>query len=233
MAPRRAFLETAYTAALAVWLGVIVMTAVSAARTFPILKDLAPTLGKYPGYTGDHWRIAAGKVVNTTFWWSDVAQVLCFIVSVLVLVVLTMGKQLTFFAAAARWTAAALLVCLLVYHLLFLGPRMSANLGQYWEAAAAGDNTRAEVFQSAFNADHPKARSALTLIALSLVAALVVNAWSLTREKKTAAAPTPPLPPPPLPGSSHGQETATTSSPDEPTPIPLGDAGPRDEPRVP
>jgi hypothetical protein len=231
MAPRRAFLETAYTAALSVWLGVIVMTAVSAARTFDIVKDLAPTLGKYPSYTGDHWRIAAGKVVDTTFWWSDVAQVLCFIASTLVLVVLTMGRQLTFFAAAARWTAAGSLLFLLGYHLLYLGPRMSANLGQYWEAAAAGDNTRAEVFQSAFNADHPKARSALILIALSLVAALVVNAWSLTREKKPITAPTPL--PPPQPGSSHGQETATTSSPDGPAPIPLSETGPRDEPRVP
>jgi small-conductance mechanosensitive channel len=187
---RRAILETAYTALLAAWLGVILMTAVGAARTFPILKDLAPTLGAYPSYTGEHYRIAAGKVVQTFFWWSDVAQVLCFVASTVILLVLTMSRYLTFTAAAVRWMSAGLLLCLLVYHLLILRPRMAANLSQFWEAAAAGDNARADIFQAAFSADHPRASTALGLIALSLLVALVANAWSMTRDKPQSLTPT-------------------------------------------
>jgi hypothetical protein len=195
---KRIYLEAGFAAALAVWLGVIIMTGVAAARTFPILRDLKPTLAEYPAYTGDHWLLAAGKVANSVFFFSNLAQLLCFLATVATLVLLTVQKQLTFVVAAARWACVAVLTCVLTYYLLVLGTRMNANLTQYWEAAAAGDTTRAEVFQAAFSADHPRSSAALGALAVLLLIALVVNGWTMVVSGKALqqAAPKPASPPP-------------------------------------
>ncbi|HYE62226.1 MAG TPA: hypothetical protein VD997_09535 [Phycisphaerales bacterium] len=188
MTPKRAALETVYIASLAVWLGLIVMTGLMAATVFPMMRDMEPTLGKYQAYTGEHWRIAAGRIANRGFVLSSIGEGLCLIACVTSLVFLTVHKQLTYVAAGARWATAGLLLMVLGYSVLVLRPRMAANVGQYWKAAEAGDNQRAEVFAQAFNADHPTASGTLAVTAVALVVALAVAAWTLTREAVVARA---------------------------------------------
>jgi len=200
MTPRRAVLETVYLSSLALWLGLIIMTGVMAATVFPMMKDMAPTLGQYAEYKGDHWLIAAGRIANRGFVISSIGEGLCLIAAVTSLVFLTMHRHLTYVAAGARWATTIVLLCILGYSVLMLRPRMGANAGQYWEAAQAGDQVRAEAFQAAFNADHPRASASLSITAVALLVSLAVTAWTLTRDQ--AAVKTVPVGPTPLPKSA-------------------------------
>jgi hypothetical protein len=182
MTPRRALLETVYLSSLALWLGLIVMTGVIAATVFPMMADMEPRLGAYAKYEGDHSMIAAGRVANRAFVLSSIGEGLCLIAAVTSLVFLTMHKHLTYVAAGARWATTVVLLCILGYSVLILRPRMGANVGQFWEAAAAGDSTRAEAFRGAFSADHGPASATLGITAVALLIALAVTAWTLTRE---------------------------------------------------
>lgn len=182
MAPKRAALETVYISSLALWLGLIVMTGLVAASVFPMVKDMQPTLAKYQAYAGEHWKIAAGRIANRAFVLSSIGEGLCLIAAATALVFLTLHRQLTYIAAAARWAATAVLLCILGYSVLVLRPRMAANAGQYWKAAEEGDTARADAFALAFNADHPTASGTLAVTAVALLVALAVAAWTLSKE---------------------------------------------------
>jgi hypothetical protein len=76
-----------------------------------------------------------------------------------------------------RLLTVTLPIVLLLYSLFFLAPRMSANLGAYWETAQRGDNVAAAASQAAFNADHPTASTVLSVSAVAVLLAAVVAAW--------------------------------------------------------
>jgi hypothetical protein len=201
MTPRRAAFETLYTAALGVWLGVVIMTAVAAARAFPIMGELAPTLAKYGSYTGDHSKIAAGKVVNSVFLISAMAEGLCFVAAGTALVLLTIGKHMTVLGSVLRWTTVVALGGVLGYDLMVLRPRMNANARRYWDLAESGDSTNAAIFQEAFRADHGPSQAVMALTAVLLLIAISVAAFTLIRKepKVPLAIPVPDPEPAPAP----------------------------------
>ncbi|MFN0011264.1 MAG: hypothetical protein ACKVS8_06420 [Phycisphaerales bacterium] len=171
-----------HTAALGVWLGVVVMTAAAAAIIFPTVKALAPTLPAFSAYTGDHWMVAAGKVADRIFAISDAAQFACAILAGAGLVLARPMGHASWrtLRTALRITALSAAITALAYQLFVLSPRMSQNLKGYWAAAERGDNTAAASLRAAFNADHPTATIVLGVLAVIVLACLPLAAWPET-----------------------------------------------------
>jgi hypothetical protein len=174
--------QTLNALSLAVWLGVVVMTGVFAAVTFPTIKELNPTLASHAKYTGEHWLIVAGNVAAKGFFISDMVQFVCAalaIASIGVLWIATPGG-LRGKLQAARVVALACVISLFCYYFFVLAPGMSENLRQYWQAAAAGDNATALKFKALFDADHPTSSRVLSSLAVLLLAASALALWPAT-----------------------------------------------------
>ena len=177
-------LETVHAAALGVWLGGAVMTAVTAALIFPLMKDLDPALPGFAEYPHGHGVIAAGWVMARVFAWYDALQMVCG-----TLAALTLAWRLLIRRHApvrrAAWRSAALLVtaAVTVSYLLLIAQPMHADLTGFWEAAQAGQVERADSLRASFDARHPAASRAMSVIALSVLVSLVL---ALLSEPKPA-----------------------------------------------
>ncbi|HED53961.1 MAG TPA: hypothetical protein ENJ00_07140 [Phycisphaerales bacterium] len=173
MTPIRRFLETLHLTLAGLWLGVLVMTGVSAAIIFPTMHRLNPNLPGFMGYTGEHWRLAAGHIAAPIFWVADAIQFGCALLCGLSLGIILISpapwRQPVW--SFVRLFALLVAIGLLAYSLLVLGPRMNANLAEFWLAAEAGDMPKAEAARALFDADHPKAT---TVMACSFVAVFVL-----------------------------------------------------------
>ncbi|MGH7130324.1 MAG: hypothetical protein ACREJO_00035 [Phycisphaerales bacterium] len=188
MSRLRPILTTIHTAALGTWLGCVLMTGAAAAVTFPAVKALSPTTPVYSAYTGDHWMLVAGHVAARVFYINDIAQFIC-----AALVILTTAGLFLHDKTYFRGRIPALRLAILsgafgffCFYFFVLSPRMSAGLHDYWQAAQAGDNTRAATFKAAFDADHPLASNTLSAIAVTLLAAIVLAAWHHGSESSSA-----------------------------------------------
>lgn len=172
--------ETLHLTALGVWAGALFGAGVAAAVAFPTMRDLDPTLGAYPAYTGEHWMLGAGRVAARVFLITDIAQFVCALLAIggfaLAVVAGPKHRSWALFFRAAALGVAFLLVS---YHLLIQGPRMDRDLRAYWNAAAAGDNATAAVHQDAFAARHGGASRVMTATFAATLLTLVLGAWSL------------------------------------------------------
>jgi hypothetical protein len=177
--------ETTHLAALGVWTGALVGAGITAAVTFPTVRDLQPTLATYSGYGGDHWMLLAGRVASRVFLVTDVVQFVC---SLLAVVGFALAVVAGGYLAPQRRSVVLFLraLCLglafvsVSYHLLILMPSMQHDLRQYWDAAALGDTETAERFRQAFADRHPDASRSMGLTALAAFATMVLGAWHLT-----------------------------------------------------
>lgn len=183
MSRRRAYQigETMHLCALGVWAGALFGAGLTAAVTFPTMRDLAPTLGVYPDYTGDHWMLAAGRVASQVFKWTDWLQFGCALLTVTGFALSTHAgtrkrSWLQFFRAAGTGIA----FLLVSYHLLVLMPPMDVHLRQYWDAAAKGDNPTAEVHRQAFAARHGAASRSIGSTALVTLVTMGLGVWSVS-----------------------------------------------------
>jgi len=210
MIRRRATFETLHITALSLWLGALVMTGIVAALTFPLVKSLQPTLPDFASYSGDHWKVLAGQVVNRVFAAAAFIQVIGAIVATGTLVVATVQRSVPVVPLVGRWLALAALLTCLGFNLFVLKPRMSHNARAYWDAAKAGENDRAEVFHAAFNADHGTASGTFALTAVALLLTLVAAGWSLGEKDHHADADQTP-PPPPTSGASPAGSVAVSA----------------------
>lgn len=182
--------ETVHLTALGVWSGALFGAGVAAAVAFPTMRDLQPTLGAYPAYTGEHWILAAGRVAAKVFVITDIAQFVCAFLAVVGFALATFAGRrnrswLRFFRAASLGVA----FLLVSYHLLIQGPRMDHDLRAYWDAASAGDNPRALVHQEAFSRQHPGASRIMTATFIATLTTLALGAWSLSTERPAETAP--------------------------------------------
>jgi hypothetical protein len=182
----RRVVESVHTVALALWLGALVMTAVSAATLFPTMHRLEPELPAYAGYTGPHWLIAGGHIVQKMFWACDVVQFAGMLIAGV-----TFAAAIMWFGLSTRRVSTFVRVVLLLalvgvlsYRLGFLEPEMTQNLRAYWSAAAAGDNATAARFKKAFDAGHPIQSRMLGLTAGLVLAALIAGIWSFARAER-------------------------------------------------
>ena len=62
----RPFASRLVLAAIALWLGVLLVSGLTAAVAFPTMKPLAPQLPDYAAVS-DHWKITAGAIANRVF----------------------------------------------------------------------------------------------------------------------------------------------------------------------
>jgi len=172
--------ETVHLLSLAVWLGGVVMSGVVAAVIFPLMRTLDPTLGAYPGYTGDHSNLAAGRIAARVFLIADAAQFVCATLALVAMTVLIVRGAITNrrWGHGVRVVSLSVAITTLSYHLMILGPRMDTNLHSYWAAAAAGNNEAAETARLAFSDDHPKASRSLGILAISVGGCLISGVWS-------------------------------------------------------
>lgn len=167
--------------ALGVWCGTLVGAGITAAVTFPTMRDLAPTLGAYPNYTGEHWMLGAGRVAGRVFWITDTVQFVCAMLTVVGFGLAFVGRgharrSWMMFLRALGTGAAFLLVS---WHLLILAPSMDRDLRAYWDAAATGQNEVAETHRAAFSERHPTASRTIGATAVVTLATLALGAWSL------------------------------------------------------
>ncbi len=176
----RAFCETIHLVALGLWVGTLAMTGAAAAILFPTIRGLRPTLPDYARYTGEHWLIAAGHVVQRLFLLCDTIQFGCATVASASLAVLYLRLRLEWRRPASFARLGGLLVAMgvLFYQFFFLVPGMNRHLTAYWIAAQTGDNATALVHKAAFDADHPTATGLLVSGTLAVLVALVAGAWS-------------------------------------------------------
>jgi len=182
----RALSETIHLTVLGIWLGVLLMTGVAAAVLFPTIKQLRPTLPDFASYTGEHWRIAAGQPAAKLFVICDATQFACAMIGAISLLVLVFVAKVKVRRPAMLIRIGAFLLAmgLLGAQFFFVAPSMHVNMLAFWQAAAAGDNTGAEVFRAAFDKDHPTASAILSSTAGCVFVSFMFAAWcSSTHER--------------------------------------------------
>lgn len=170
--------ETIHLITLGFWLGALFMTGVTAARVFPVMRDLEPGLGAYPAYTGEHWSLGAGRIAAEVFIFSDGVQFACAFISFATLglgLMLWLRRSIT---TVVRTIAVGLCLALVSYYLFMLTPQMIGHLDTYWTAAAAGNNEAAEQAKTAFDAMHPIATKVMGTQAVLVLIALVSGCLS-------------------------------------------------------
>jgi len=175
----RATCETINLTATGLWLGSLVMTGVTAALLFPIVKSQTPMLPKFALYTGEHWRIAAGQPADKIFVACDAIQFMCAMVAAVALATMVFVTKVRVRRPAMLIRIAALVFAfiLLGTRFFFLQPWMDTHLHAFWEAAEKGDTVVAEQFRAKFDADHPIASNMLAATAFCVLLAMVFGAW--------------------------------------------------------
>ncbi|MCA9283195.1 MAG: hypothetical protein H6812_12735 [Phycisphaeraceae bacterium] len=180
----RATCQGVHLAAVALWLGATIMTGVAAAIAFPTMRDLDPALPAFADYPTDHWMIAAGIVMNKVFAILDYASVALAIIALQALVIAAMPCRLRLSAPSSivRLLALAGALASLAYSLFFLRPQMNAHLREFHDHALAGRIAQADAARAAFDALHPAASNALSLIAVALLILIIAGIWSLATD---------------------------------------------------
>ena len=167
----RAICETIHLGALGLWAGAVLMTGVTAALVFPTMKGLDPSLPGFEAYTGDHWAVAAGSVMNRAFLAADWIGLVCGLVATATLVIVIVGVRVRGVrpATVLRWVVLGAAIVVSVYTLAVLRPAMQRELVAHWDTARAGENAAAARHMARFNAMHPRA-SFILMAQLVLVA---------------------------------------------------------------
>jgi hypothetical protein len=201
----RAFLETVNLVALALWLGAIVFSGVVAARVFVVMRELDPRLNAYADYTGEHWKLAGGKVANGVFAITDIAQFLCALIAGLCFAALVATRIVSprRLSTWLRGLGLSVGMACVMGLLLVVSPRLHAALAGYWAAAREGKNDEALRLQALAGQIHPTATMLMGVGAFAVLVALVAAAWTLacdsSRQAVSGPAPSPsPYPEPDL-----------------------------------
>lgn len=166
----RPFASRLVLASIALWLGVLLVSGLTAAVAFPTLKPLSPHLPAYAPTT-DHWKIAAGAVANRVFTLAGWAQ--C------ALAALAMFSLAAHLSHALRgWLNTTRLLLTLAAALLqgylsfLLVPRMNRSLTAFMDAARSAD-PQADSLRKTFDADHPLASNLISALAAVLFLSLI------------------------------------------------------------
>ncbi|MFG0326981.1 MAG: hypothetical protein ACF8SC_06920 [Phycisphaerales bacterium JB037] len=191
LASGRLLAEIVHAIVLAVWLGCIVMAAAVAARVFPMMRELEPTLPAYAEYPGgNHHLIVAGHVGEFVFTALAVVQFLGVILAslTLLLIVGRLGLSPRRLVTMLRAGGIGLAAMCVSAQLLWLDPAMNAELRAYWTNAREGNVEQAEIHRDAFRDKHPMATNLLGGSALGLLIAIGAQVASLSATRRRFAA---------------------------------------------
>ena len=170
--------ETIHLSLLGVWLGAIVMMAAGAAIVFPTMRELDPTLGAYPAYTGDQAMLGAGRIAAKMFGFFDIVQYVCAFGTFGTLALGLAAWIRPTLAGAIRVVAVGLTMALVSYWLFVMGPQMFGHLNDYWAAAADGNNEAAAAARDAFRAMHPMSTRVMAGLGGLVLVSLLSGCWS-------------------------------------------------------
>lgn len=178
----RRLLELCHLAPLGIWCGMLLLAGFTAATTFPTVKALNPALPGLEGYSGEQWKLVAGRVMDPVFGavtWAGAVIALWLALSLFVMLGLC-GLSLARRVNAVRGIVVGLLLGLAGYDALVLRPQMTSELRAHWEAVDAGDYELSAQHQAAFEELHPRASFVLQAEAVIGVLALGLGIWSAT-----------------------------------------------------
>lgn len=175
--------EATNALALGLWAGALAMVGVTAAVAFPKMKDLDPLVPAYALYEGDHWRLAAGDLMNFLFNVVDVVGVAALLVAgVCTFAALFARRSMGGTGVLGKFRMLALAVSggLMIYAVGVLRPQMDDAFNAHRAAATAGDNAGAVEAQAAFDELHAPASNAHVAQLVAVAAALVLSVASAT-----------------------------------------------------
>ncbi|MFK7961996.1 MAG: hypothetical protein AB8G96_15890 [Phycisphaerales bacterium] len=167
--------------AIGVWMSSIAAAGIAASFTFPVLKKFQVTIPGWAAPESEHWRYAAGQVMDPIFFLVDLIQFVVAPLSLLALLAmrLTGGRTPHRILGAIRLGALLVATGLFAWQGLGLAQGMRTGLRQQWDAAEAGDMVEAERLRAEFNGDHQLASSLLRFTLLAVVVAGVASAFDL------------------------------------------------------
>ena len=177
MRTTRIILETINALALGIWAGMLVFVGIAAALTFPMMKELDPTLPAYALYEGQHWRIAAGSVMNPLFSAvGTIGMVALFIAAaVFALRIVTWKRGIGWFPIVTR-TVLFIGLCFVQCVTHFgLWRQMDQLFRMFSQGAQEGDVYFAEDALAKFNLLHPIATPMMSVLLFLIVAYLIVS----------------------------------------------------------
>ncbi len=185
--------EATNALALGLWAGALAMVGVAAAIAFPRMKALSPVLPEYVLYDGEHWRLAAGDLMNILFQVCDMVGVAALLVAGVCTFAVMLARRSsggTGLFGKLRLLALAVSGGLMIYAVGVLRPQMDEAFIAHREAASVGDAPAAESARARFDALHAPASNAhvaqLAAVSLSLVLA-VMSASTLSVGKRGEA----------------------------------------------
>lgn len=177
----RAFCEVVHITALALWLGVLCASGLTAATIFPAARALKPVLPDYAAYSGEHALIIGGQIAQNVFLASDAVMFICAL-----LAMLTLGALVTLLGVSSKRPAVALRIVSLSIalacatgSLVIVNPALNSALRHHWDAAKAGDTPLALKHKMAADELHPTASRLLAACVLAVMTGLVAGVWSI------------------------------------------------------
>jgi len=163
--------------ALTTWVAVLAAGAIAASHVFPTLRALDPTLPSYAASPqSEHWRYAAGEIMDGIFLLADRAQ---YVVIPVALVTLGVELRRGRIGHRERIRTAALGAASLIFlvYAIAIAPAMTESLDAQRAAARIGDADSAAGHEARFNGLHPWAdrtlRTNFVLVLIALGAAAI------------------------------------------------------------
>jgi hypothetical protein len=177
----RLFLEFVHILALGMWLGTLGLAGATAGRTFVVMRHLDPALPGYAAFTGEHWSLAAGQVVQPMFVMVEIVQFAAMLIVGFTFVIAAAKFDLSLrrLSTFVRAFVLLFLIAVLSYRFFVLGPGMMQSLTTYWGAAGAGDTQRALEYKSIFDSAHALDRRLMMGTLLLVIGAIGAAGWSI------------------------------------------------------
>jgi small-conductance mechanosensitive channel len=177
----RLLAESVHLLALGTWLGGLGVAGFAAGRIFRAMRELDTQLPGYAGFEGAHWSIAGGRAVLPLFFAVDVVQFFCVLLAGTTFALATgfLGLSLRRISTFLRAFFLLGLIALLSYRFFVIQGPMMQSLVDYWNAAAAGETTRALANKDVFDRAHVLDRRLMMVTMLMVLGAIVAAVWSL------------------------------------------------------
>lgn len=174
---KRVTFEVIHIVSLSLLIGVVVMSGIFAAVLFPTMKRMDPVLPEFATYTGEHWRVAAGRIASLIFLISSWMQGGLLAASLAALLPSSLRARHSRVRLAV--IAVTTLLLLVVIGTIFLP--LQHMLHEYWNFAKQGDMERASMIQKRFDALHKFATPSMLALLAGAGACIYFSMQSLWR----------------------------------------------------
>lgn len=147
-----------HASALSLWFGALLTSALGAVFAFRSMKAMGPVATGFHAPPADHWQIVAGHMATPLFFAVDKLGAALALVSLLAMIGAFASRHaLPPMPWRSRLHAAAYTatLCLFLAQVLFVSPRLSRSITEYWAAARADNPAALDAPKARFDALHP------------------------------------------------------------------------------